>query len=512
VELTKKYYFFLIFASLWLLNPSVTFASELATSVHQLQDVQPIDWAFTALQSLMERYSIIQGYPDGFFRGNRSISRYEFAAVLNRVLAEIEQSTINNLSPTDLATIRKLQQDFATELTSWRDHAVPALRADRVNLVENRLQGLENAQFSTTTKLKGQAIFAVSAGGFDGDRVLAPTGTVVTTEQPNATLLYRSSLDLDTSFTGTDLLKVRLVTGSDGGNDNVAGFLEPNFGSVLDFSLAGRDGEFSVARLYYSFTPVKEVKVTLGSLMVATEYVDRNSYANSSVKDFSTQALTNNFILFPRGRGSGAVVEWSPSNVPLRVTAFYIAANAASNEESDRAIEGSSAPILLFPNRGGEGGLFGDPYQGIVEAEYTPKENITLRFQYSGGEIFESSFDAFGINGEWVINSQLGIFARYGWSNYDNTFQGDISPNYWMAGIAFPDLFKIGASSGIAIAQPFVEDKISNATQTNLEAFYNLPLQDNITLTPLIQVVINPGNQDDSGTIITGALRTVFSF
>ncbi|MGL5831986.1 MAG: iron uptake porin [Waterburya sp.] len=485
------------------MSAPVILASELTTSVHQLQDVQPTDWAFTALQSLMERYGIIQGYPDGLFKGDRSLTRSKFAAALNRVLAEIEQGTVNNLSQTDLATIRKLQVNFAAELTSLQK---------RLTTLEKNTQALEDTQFSTTTKLKGQAIFAVSAGGFTGDRVIAPTGSVVTTEQPNATLLYRSSLDLDTSFVGTDLLKVRLVTGSDGGSDNVAGFLEPNFGSVLDFSLAGRDGEFSVARLYYSFTPVEELKVTLASLMVATEYVDRNSYANSSVKDFSTQALTNNFILFPRGRGSGAVVEWNPSNVPLRVTALYIAGNAASNQESDRVIEGSSAPILLFPNRGGAGGLFDDPYQGMVEAEYTPRENITLRLQYSGGKVFESPFDAVGINGEWAITPKLGIFARYGWSNYDNTFQGDISPNYWQTGIAFRDLFKTGASSGIAIAQPFVEDQIGNATQTNLEAFYNLPLQDNITLTPLIQVVINPGNQNDSSTMITGALRTVFSF
>jgi hypothetical protein len=496
VEISKKCYFLLTFATLFLLATPVTLASELASAVHQLQDVQPTDWAFTALQSLMERYGIIQGYPNGFFRGDRSISRSEFAAALNRVLAEIEQGAINNLSSTDLATLRKLQANFAAELTS----------------LQKRLTTLENNQFSTTTKLKGQTIFALSTGGFTGDRVIAPTGTVVTTEQPNPTLLYRSSLDLDTSFTGTDLLKVRLVTGSDGGSDNIAGFLEPNFGSVLDFSLAGKDGEFSLARLYYSFTPVEEVKVTLGSLMVATEYVDRNSYANSSVKDFSTQAIINNFVLFPRGRGSGAVVEWSPSGVPLKVTALYIAGNAASGQASDRVIEGSAAPILLFPNRGGKGGLFDDPYQGIVEAEYSPRENITLRLQYSGGEIFESNFDAIGINGEWAITPKLGIFARYGGSNYDNTFQGDIAPNYWQAGIAFPDLFKTGASSGIAIAQPFIEDNIGNATQTNLEAFYNLPLQDHITLTPLIQVVINPGNQNDSGTITTGALRTVFSF
>jgi len=38
------------------------------TSVSQLSDVQPTDWAFQALQSLVERYGVIAGYPDSSFR------------------------------------------------------------------------------------------------------------------------------------------------------------------------------------------------------------------------------------------------------------------------------------------------------------------------------------------------------------------------------------------------------------------------------------------------------------
>lgn len=56
------------------------------TSVSQLSDVQPTDWAFQALQSLVERYGCIAGYPDGTFRGNRAATRYELAAALNACL------------------------------------------------------------------------------------------------------------------------------------------------------------------------------------------------------------------------------------------------------------------------------------------------------------------------------------------------------------------------------------------------------------------------------------------
>ena len=42
------------------------------SSVSQLSDVRPTDWAFTALQSLVERYGCIAGYPDRTFRGKQA--------------------------------------------------------------------------------------------------------------------------------------------------------------------------------------------------------------------------------------------------------------------------------------------------------------------------------------------------------------------------------------------------------------------------------------------------------
>lgn len=62
------------------------------TSVSQLSDVQPTDWAFQALQSLVERYGCIAGYPDSTYRGNRALTRYEFAAGLNACLDRVNRA------------------------------------------------------------------------------------------------------------------------------------------------------------------------------------------------------------------------------------------------------------------------------------------------------------------------------------------------------------------------------------------------------------------------------------
>lgn len=472
------------------------------TSVSQLSDVQPTDWAFQALQSLIDRYHCLADYSDQTFGGNRTLTRYEFAAGINACLNKISKQ-VGSMSTEELKTLKQLQAEFAAELTTLQER-VDVLEAENTELAAN--------QFSTTTKLLGRLVTAVTGGSFSGERIIAPTGVEIAKEDPNATFIYRLSLDFDTSFSRKDLLKIKLTAGSDGAEDHIAGLLEPNFGSALDFSIAGRK-QFAVTRLYYSFTPVKDLKLTLGPRIVAFDFVDKNSYANVSFLDFSTQALIFNLILFPRPAGAGGVLEWNPREGSLTVRALYVAVNGASfNSENTDFFDGPRAPEFLFPPGGGDPGLFGD-YQAIAELEYSPSDTFTLRLQYNDGSVLGSPLETFGVNFELALSPRFAIFGRYGYSNYNNTPLGiDLHPNYWMAGVSFQDLFVPGALAGIAAGQPFIEKAIGDATQTNFEAFYNFPLNDNIQITPIVQVISNSSNQGSNGTIVTGTLRTVFSF
>jgi porin len=111
-----------------------------------------------------------------------------------------------------------------------------------------------------------------------------------------------------------------------------------------------------------------------------------------------------------------------------------------------------------------------------------------------------------------ALSRKVGLFARYGYGSYPDTILGDIKPQYWSAGIAFQDLFCPSDLAGIGIAQPFILSTIGNATQTNFEAFYNIPVSKKFRLTPIVQVISNAGNQRSNGPIVTGTLRGVFSF
>ncbi|MDM7959744.1 MAG: iron uptake porin, partial [Synechococcus sp. WH 8007] len=66
---------------------------EQVTSITQFSDVQPTDWAYQALSNLIERYGCVAGYPNGTYRGNRAMTRYEAAALLNACLDRITEVT-----------------------------------------------------------------------------------------------------------------------------------------------------------------------------------------------------------------------------------------------------------------------------------------------------------------------------------------------------------------------------------------------------------------------------------
>jgi hypothetical protein len=62
-----------------------------ANNILQWRDASARDWGFQPLRNLVDRYNCIAGYPDGSYRGERALTRYEFAAGLNSCLQSLER-------------------------------------------------------------------------------------------------------------------------------------------------------------------------------------------------------------------------------------------------------------------------------------------------------------------------------------------------------------------------------------------------------------------------------------
>ena len=491
------------------------------TSVSQLSDVKPTDWAFTALQSLVERYGCIAGYPDRTFRGKQATSRYEFAAGLNACLDKINEiisaGLADKVSKEDLATLQKLQEEFAAELATLRG---------RVDALDAKTAKLEAQQFSTTTKLSGEAIIAVTGGS---GNTLAPTST-------NVFVTSRVRLDLNTSFTGTDLLKTRLEVGNSSGSVpgafNAGASTAPaGVSSNIGFQTYGQDyagfsNNVTLAKLRYDFN-LGDARISVGPVLHAYDHIDTNSYANNEAVDFSSTFFINNplqVLINGQTGGAGGAFDWNIGKSAFSFRGLYLAGNG------NQATAGNNV------NRG-----FGDPYQATAELEFAPKnadgdKPFALKLLYTNASVNNATINTGGVNLEWKLAKSVALFGRYGFGTIDNRgipvstatatgpsftsslFTGgavstatSLSPQTWMFGFAFPDLFKEGAMAGIAVGQPFIESKIGNSTQTNLELFYNFPVSSNIRITPDVQFIFNPNNTTGS-TVFVGTLRTVFSF
>merc|ERR1711939_318406 len=125
-------------------------SDEQVTSISQFSDVYPTDWAYQALANLIERYGCVAGYPNGTFGGNRAMSRYEAAALLNACLDRVTEMTDE---------IKRLVKAFEKEL---------AIVKARVDGLEAKVGELEATQFSATTKLAGKVRF-VMGSAYRGD-------------------------------------------------------------------------------------------------------------------------------------------------------------------------------------------------------------------------------------------------------------------------------------------------------------------------------------------------------
>jgi hypothetical protein len=487
-------------------------ALEQVTSVSQLSDVQPTDWAYQALQSLVERYGCIAGYPNSTFRGNRAASRFEMAAALNACLDQISDRFATK---EDLEAVRALQEEFKAELATLKG---------RVDSLEARTATLEAQQFSTTTKLSGKAVFIGQYGDITGDGFVTPQGNTINAGQGRANVLSMVKLDFNTSFNGSDLLQTSIAAGNNGqGLASELGGLTfrpdgatPAFASLGTNALSFYPNEVYLYRLAYTFKPNKDLSVTVGPKLYPNDFLDFNSYANSPFSDFTSYSFTNNPLIIPFSNnflgGAGVGLDWKPNNGPFSVRATYVAAS----------------PNNSIANANG-GGLFGDPYQASAEVEYAKSfgkddvNNFAVRLQYTNSATFDVSQNAGGINVEATFG-RFGIFGRYGISaakayGTAATPSEDFTAQTWMAGVGVKDLFVPGSLLAGSVGQPFINNLPptatfgpSNATQTNIEAFYRFPVNDNISITPGVTVITNANNTAGQPTIIEGYVRTTFSF
>ena len=83
-----------------------------AFAANPFSDVTPNDWAYQAVSDLSAQ-GIVEGYPDGTFKGERNVTRYEIAQIVARLMAKEDL-----LNGEQQATLNKLAGEYADELAT----------------------------------------------------------------------------------------------------------------------------------------------------------------------------------------------------------------------------------------------------------------------------------------------------------------------------------------------------------------------------------------------------------
>lgn len=498
------------------------------TSVSQLSDVQPTDWAFQALQSLVERYGCIAGYPDGTFRGDRALTRYEFAAGVNACLDRIlEIVGFGGVSEEDLDTIRALQDQFAAELATIRG---------RVDSLEARTAELEANQFSTTTKLFGQVVVGVQ-GRTENDYDLFLNRF---TDDTEINVISNAQLSLYTQFGPRSLL----LTGLQAGDGSFTGNTPETGSGIANFVALGYQGDnnndFELSDLNFRQLVGDDFTFIVGPRGVSATNVFRgsNRVESAGFGPLSRFAQRNPIINIGAGQG-GLGFDWQVSNA-ISLQGVYSTSDPGSNENG------------LF---GGENGVTNLGAQLIV----TPFDNLDIGFQYVNsyspfGRLFTGVGDdlvaiqnfatgrapiqtnAFGASIDWRVTPGL---TAGGWAGFTTSdllgLDGTVETFNWMTYLNFPDLFAEGNLGGLYFGQPpritdsdlpagrNVPSLINEGnlaaiaggqpdTSYHLEAFYRFRVSDNIVVTPGVITVFNPNHNNNNDTVVIGAIRTTFTF
>ena len=562
-----KVFLGLVLATPVVLISSVAWGSEIAenddlaqvTSVSQLSDVQPTDWAFSALQSLVERYGCVAGYPNGTFRGNRAMTRYEFAAGLNACLDRINEliatSTADLVQKEDLLPIQRLQEEFTAELATLRG---------RVDAVENRAEILESQQFSTTTKLSGEAIFAITdvlSGDSDPFGVGVPRNSTI--------FANRVRLNLVSSFTGQDELKIRLQAGSTPHPQRAGGFrygadpfiaslgsrqTTPEGGQTFNQEFPDQAGSVELGTVSYKFPVSKKLRATV--FANRGEHVDYlpNVFSTFNDEDGGSGSLSTFaqyspiYRIVSQGAGLGLNYELSSG---INLTLGYLAPNAESPENlTPDSSNGTTA-----------GGLFNGRYSALAQLTIQPSRNLAFGLTYLNGytagtptflndvgtisanssslisDNARREINAYGVAGLWRVSPKFAVNSWFMYTNQQGRSAGTENESAdvysYAIALAFPDLGKNGNLGGIVVGvppyatrsgiipfyRPFLggaSDVVSaipnRTTPLHLEAFYKYQLNDNISITPGVIWLVAPNQTSNNPDVVIGSVRTTFSF
>ena len=257
-----------------------------AYAANPFSDVTADDWAYQAVSDLSAQ-GVVEGYPDGTFKGERNMTRYELAQIVARLMAKEDQ-----LNAEQQATLDKLAGEYADELAnlgvrvsnlekkvgniSWAGDAkmmyTNNAKKDGTDTYKGRIRLNVKGQVNDSTFVKGRIVTNMwfkDAKPEDGDGnttmdrlfVNHSFGEKTSVVLGRQDLTVFGGLEYDDAFDGAKLAY------NDGKFDAYAAFGQLNAGDYnkTDAAFGGLGYDFGAAKLnaaYFNFTGDKAKNVS----------------------------------------------------------------------------------------------------------------------------------------------------------------------------------------------------------------------------------------------------------
>jgi Carbohydrate-selective porin, OprB family len=465
-------------------------------------DIKPGDWQYTALQGVANKYGCEANL------NNKAVSQVEFARGLNNCLERVEPMLAkqpDSVSGEDLEVMKKLTQEFRAQLGEIDN---------RLNQSDKKLAQAQTNQFSTTTKLKGEAIFNA-------------TGAVSGSNFNNTAVGERVRLLFESSFTGKDRLWTRVAIGNQPGiTGNLKNGATSEGTQVSEGSPFGAAGTTTAGLdwLAYQF-PLGNTNVYVpaaGGIHVDYAPTYGGNFEDGTGGNGALSSFAESSPIYKIGGGTGVGTTFPVSENGLTgVTVGYLAGKAGSSAQGNGLFNGDYALLgqlnfklsdkldagLTYVNSyhtpgsalyafGGAGGVTGT---GTAALAGTANGNTGGATANSYGAEFNfRPSDALSFNG-FVLNTsanKAGIGTESIWS--------------YGAGVTVPNVDGKGGLVGLLVgAEPYTTG--NGATPYHIEGFYKYKLSDNLTITPGVIYLTAPNQTTGNGALI-GVVRTTFSF
>ncbi len=329
-----------------------------------------------------------------------------------------------------------------------------------------------DSAFTSTTTLSGKAVFTVGAVADGGPSPAAGVGD----DQEELYMQYAYELDVNTSFTGEDLLTAGIAAG------NATGPL-----ASMDSAEASTEA-LTVESLYYAF-PVGDLSVTAGPKLDQDDVVAATISAYSD--DFRLGA--NKYSLQGDLTGAGVAVAYSGDN-GFVASASYISLEGSGNI-STIGIGGDngddvSTLTLGYNGDGFGGGLVIASHDGDVGASATPAA--------------PDGYDTFG-GGIYYSPESIPATISVSYDTKDPDGTG-ADESDWFVGVDY----EVGPGTLSVAYHETDVDNSSTADTSGFEVSYTYALNDSMTITPGYFTVedTSANGQDDSGVVV----ETVFNF